>query len=145
MLSSMMQLMVEARRQIYLPVASNGTDSVQRSSMERLRLKVWLNNEVINYFFKVCLANRDKKICDQQLGRRRSHFFNSFFVQKLFNEKSNDPNLRGRFNCNNVKHWSAMVLYSISSIYSVRLIVIIYIGRWLLYTWRKDVSIIMIL
>jgi hypothetical protein len=62
-------------------LASHEGDSVKRKSMQTLRPGIWLNDEVINYFLKNCLKNRDIKKCAKEQGRRRSHFFNSFFVQ----------------------------------------------------------------
>ncbi len=90
-------------------LASHEADSVQRGSMQTLRPGQWLNDEVINYFLKNCLARRDEALCSRETGRRRSHFFNSFFVQTMFDEKNNDPRLRGRYNYKNVKRWSKKV------------------------------------
>ena len=84
-------------------------DSVTRRSMQTLRPGKWLNDEVINYFLKNCLAKRDEFICARQTGRKRSHFFNSFFVQTMFDEKNSNPSLRGRYNYDNVSHWSKNV------------------------------------
>ena len=44
-------------------LAKQGADSVQRGSMQTLRPGQWLNDEVINYFLKNCLARRDEKMC----------------------------------------------------------------------------------
>jgi len=90
-------------------LAKQGADSVQRGSMQTLCRGQWLNDEVINYFLKICLVRRDKKMCTTDTGRRRSHFFSSFFIQKMFDEKSEDPELRGRYNFDNVKEWSKKV------------------------------------
>ena len=64
-------------------LAKSGNDSVQLGSMLRLRPGKKLNDEIINYFLKNCLARRDEKLCAKEPGRRRSHFFNSFFVENL--------------------------------------------------------------
>ena len=90
-------------------LASLDADSVQRASMHRLQPGQWLNDEIINYFLKNCLSKRDEKLCAQQPGRRRSHFFNSFFVQNLFDEKNANYDKRGKYNYNNVKRWSKKV------------------------------------
>jgi sentrin-specific protease 1 len=90
-------------------LASHEADSVQRSSLQRLQPGQWLNDEIINYFLKNCLAKRDEKLCSLQPGRKRSHFFNSYFVQTLFDEKNNNPALRGRYSYKNVKRWSKKV------------------------------------
>ena len=78
-------------------LASQAGDSNQRGSMQTLRPGIWLNDEVINYFLKNCLKSRDIKICAKEPGRRRSYFFNSFFVQKMFGEKNRNRKLR-RYN-----------------------------------------------
>ncbi len=90
-------------------LASQDADSVQRGSMQTLRPGQWLNDEVINYFLKNCLARRDEMLCAKEPGRRRSHFFNSFFVQTMFDEKNNDPKLRGKYNYKNVRRWAKKV------------------------------------
>mmetsp|Transcript_27753 Transcript_27753/g.42835 ORF Transcript_27753/g.42835 Transcript_27753/m.42835 type:complete len:694 (-) Transcript_27753:16-2097(-) len=90
-------------------LASQDADSVQRESMHRLQPGHWLNDEIINYFLKNCLAKRDEKLCAKQSGRKRSHFFNSFFVQTMFDEKNSNYDLRGRYNYKNVRRWSKKV------------------------------------
>ena len=49
------------------------------------------------------------KICAKEPGRRRSHFFNSFFVQTMFDEKNRNRKLMGRYNYKSVKSWSEKV------------------------------------
>jgi len=90
-------------------LSSQGADSVQRGSMRTLGRNSWLNDEVINYFLKNCLAKRDEMLCTKQPGRKRSHFFNSFFVQTMFDEKNSDSNLAGKYNYKNVKRWGKKV------------------------------------
>jgi sentrin-specific protease 1 len=77
--------------------------------MQTLRPGKWLNDKVMNYFLKNCLARRGEKLCANEPGRRRSHFFNSFFVQNLFDLNNKNRNLRGIYNYNNVRRWSRMV------------------------------------
>ena len=77
--------------------------------MQTLRPRQWLNDEVINYFFKNCLAKRDEMLCEKEPGRRRSHFFNTFFVQTMFDEKNIDRKLKGKYNYNMVERWSRNV------------------------------------
>jgi len=90
-------------------LARQDADSVQRGSMQTLRRGQWLNDEIINYFLKNCLAKRDENLCAKQPGRKRSHFFNSFFVQTMFDEKNNNGRLRGKYNYKNVKRWGKKV------------------------------------
>jgi hypothetical protein len=91
-------------------LASQEGDSVQRRSMQTLRQGIWLNDEVINYFLKNCLNSHDIKICAKEPGRRRrSHFFNSFFVQTMFDEKNINKKLSGKYNYEKVKGWSKNV------------------------------------
>ncbi len=49
------------------------------------------------------------RLCAKNPGRRRSHFFNSFFVQNLFNEKNNNMALRGKYNYQKVVNWGQKV------------------------------------
>ena len=90
-------------------MASQGSDSVCRGSMQTLKPGQWLNDEIINYFLKGSLANHDVKLCDEQSGRKRSHFFNSFFFPTMFDEDNNKPELRGKYNYENVKRWGRKV------------------------------------
>jgi len=90
-------------------LVQEGADSVQRGSLHTLQPRQWLNDEVINYFLKNCLAKRDEKLCHNNPSRKRSHFFNSFFVQTLFDDKNNDERLRGKYNYKNVKRWGRKV------------------------------------
>ena len=84
-----------------LAVSSN--DSVQRKSMQTLRPGQWLNDEVIHYFYSM-LANRDEALSAATSGRKRSHFFMSFFFTKLFDEGATN-----QYRYQNVKRWSKKV------------------------------------
>ena len=86
-------------------LASSNGDQVQRKAMQRLRPEVWLDDEVVNYFLKNCLQSREEKMHSSNTNQKRSHFFNSFFVQKLFDEKNGNANQKGRYNYSNVKTW----------------------------------------
>ena len=90
-------------------LVNQGRDTVQRGSMQTLRPGQWLGNEVINHFLKNCLARPDEKLYAKDPRRRQLHFFNSFFMQMMFNEKNNSPQLRGRYNYKNVRCWSNKV------------------------------------
>ena len=90
-------------------LAQQNSDCVKRTSMKTLHPEKWLNDEVISYFLKTCLSNRDKNLCAKQPGRRRSHFFNSFFTQSMFDEKNADSNLRGKYCYSNVASWGTKV------------------------------------
>ena len=90
-------------------LATQASDSVNRASMRTLQPTKWLNDEIINFYLKHCLAKRDEQLCAKQSGRKRSHFFNSFFLQNLFDEKSNDVSKRGKYNYDNARRWSSNV------------------------------------
>ena len=77
-------------------------------SMQTLHPGKWLSDEVINYFLKICIKSRDIKICAKEPGRRRSHFFNSFFVQTIFDEKNRNRKLKGRYNYE-LREWKGLV------------------------------------
>ena len=55
-------------------LAKLGTDSVQRGSMWTLRPGEWLNDEIINYFLKNCLARRDENFAKKILGEEDHTF-----------------------------------------------------------------------
>ncbi len=86
-------------------LVNQGQDTVQRGSMQTLSPGQWLVDKVINHFLKNCLARHDENLCAKELGRRRSHFFNSFFMQTMFGKKNSSPQLRGRYNYKNVRRW----------------------------------------
>ena len=90
-------------------IIKDGCNSVSRDSMTTLKPRKWLNDEVINYFLKVYLTKRDKVMCQEDPHRKRSHFFCTFFVTTLLNERNNCGSVRGRYNYNSVKRWSKNV------------------------------------
>lgn len=59
----------------------------------------WLNDEVVNFSMSM-LQERDTKMCENFKERISSHYYNSFFMNKLMD--SGD----GTYNYNNVKRWS---------------------------------------
>lgn len=98
-------------------VAVSGSNTVTRSSMQTLKPKEWLNDEVINYYIKICLAERDKNICSST-GRKGSYFLNSFFMQNLFDEKNSDVEKRGKYNYDQVFRWSGQNLFQMKYVFA---------------------------
>ena len=90
-------------------VAKIGADTVQLKSFRRLEPGQWLNDEVIHMYCGNLLATRDLELCRQQTGKRRSHFFQSFFMSMLLNENHEDSNRQGLFEYWNVRRWSRNV------------------------------------
>lgn len=86
-------------------LARAGSDFVQRSSIQTLQPGQWLNDEVIHHFY-LMLSIRDEELCEQDTGKKRSHFFKSFFITKLLNEGHANPDLDGTYEYRNVKRWS---------------------------------------
>ena len=86
-------------------LASDDGNNVTRESMEKLKPRTWLNDVIVNYFLKTCLQQRDANMNGNCTQRKRSHFFNSFFMQKLFDDKNSNANLRGQYSYKNVKNW----------------------------------------
>ena len=78
-------------------IAKDSTDSVQQQSIHHLRPKIWLNDESIDYFLKICLTKQDKKLCTLDPTRKRFHFFNSFFVQTMMREKDTRKYYKNRY------------------------------------------------
>lgn len=95
-------------------LAESETEQVQRQSIRRLAPGQWLNDEVIS-FFLYTLTKRDQEMCKQEPSRKRSHFFKSFFITKLFDEGNNDPAKDGVYNYKNVKRWSKKVPGTLNS------------------------------
>jgi Ulp1 family protease len=87
-------------------ISQDGTDSVQRQSMHTLKPGMWLNDEIIHYFY-LMLSKRDKELCKKDPTRQRSHFFKSFFITKILNEGS--ATCDGKYEYKNVKRWSKKV------------------------------------
>lgn len=69
-----------------------------RRKLVCLKPNTWLNDEVINFYMNM-LIERDNSLCEKFPGRRKSHFFNSFFVERLLKTDK-------KYNYNNVKRWS---------------------------------------
>ena len=55
---------------------------VTRRIIKCLNPKLWLNDEIINYYMQL-LQQWDKKLCEANQMRKPSHFFNLFFISKL--------------------------------------------------------------
>ena len=65
--------------------------------MARLGPSEWLNDEIINVTMSL-LIERDGRRREQGKGPK-CHYFNSFFVSKLYREK-------GKYNYNEVRRWT---------------------------------------
>jgi len=72
-----------------------------REKIEVLVPREWLNDEIINFYMNM-LLERDVEMCKKYTSRTRSHFFNSFFIDRL-----NDSG-RG-YAYGNVKRWTKKV------------------------------------
>jgi sentrin-specific protease 1 len=102
------QIVSQARDTPASTIERNG-DKVKPQSMRRLRDGTWLNDEVINFYLKHCLNQKDKLKCIKSPGRKRSHFFSTYFVQNLFDDRNDNHKLRGKYNYNSVKRWGNKV------------------------------------
>jgi sentrin-specific protease 1 len=130
--SLLRQLTIDERAIVHFALYGNGpldailvqigTDSVQRSSMQRLRPGKFVNDEIIHYFL-IMLANRDDDLCRLHPGRIPSHFFKSYFMTMLLNDGNDDENLRGIYNYSNVSCWSNSVkeqdIFSMSKLFFI--------------------------
>jgi hypothetical protein len=70
-----------------------------REKLQCLQEGTWLNDEVINFYMQL-LLQRDRAFCALNPNRRPSHFFNSFFLEKLVGQHSGGYNFAG------VKKWT---------------------------------------
>ena len=62
-----------------------------------------LNDEIVNCYFNLLQA-RDKLLCENNVGRRASHFFSSSLLNKLMNDGSKGPNGQ-KYDFDNVKRY----------------------------------------
>ena len=73
-------------------------DSITRSSLKTLDPGTCLNDEIINFYLKNCLSNREtKKVMNDQAHKKNQCFFSTFFIQKLFQEKHTTKSERGKY------------------------------------------------
>jgi hypothetical protein len=98
-------------------VAQHGRYTVRLSSMLTLRDKQWLNDEIINFYHLVILEDKDEVMCSLDSTRTKSHFFGSFFLQQLYNDKHRDSQLQGtgeiKIRVGGCIHRNWMVFYNI--------------------------------
>jgi Ulp1 family protease len=74
--------------------------------MKCLRPKTWLNDEVIDYFFRIYLAHVDKRLCDDNSIPKRSYIFPPQFMLRLLDETNEDERLRDVYNYKQVMRWT---------------------------------------
>mmetsp|Transcript_25488 Transcript_25488/g.42539 ORF Transcript_25488/g.42539 Transcript_25488/m.42539 type:complete len:449 (+) Transcript_25488:85-1431(+) len=70
------------------------------SKMNCLNSGQWLNDEVVNFYMEM-LKERDGELCAAQPGRRDSHYFSSFFLDRLMDQK-----LTRKYTYSQVKRWT---------------------------------------
>lgn len=58
---------------------------ITRSKLSALRPNTWLNDEIINFYMGL-LQDRDAELCKNNPSRNSSHYFNSFFMNKVLDE-----------------------------------------------------------
>jgi Ulp1 family protease len=88
-------------------------EEVSWGSMRRLlnrdlkaQSKIWINDKVINFYFKKYLAEMDQKRCQEEPEQNCSGFLSSFFWQNLTDEKNDDMTVQGTYDYGNVSRWS---------------------------------------
>ena len=95
------------RREMLLAIIDHGEDdnevlarrnpsmTVTRLGMKTLDAGIWLNDEVINYYIQVVLTELDEnRWLNGWEYRKPSLFYSTFFLQKLFQEKSSNRRRR---------------------------------------------------
>jgi len=85
-----------ANRQQRIVVHHHGYP-IWRSHLECLKPMTWLNDEVINMYMTM-LQDRDVLLCRDDPDRRPSHFFSSFFIERVL--------VLGKYTYNNVRRWT---------------------------------------
>ena len=89
----------------YRGTRRGGTHSVKRGSLKTLDPGKWLNNKMINYYSRHLLANRDGNKWFTGEVRGRQAFYNSFFIQMLFDKKNANLRVRNKYNYKQVAKW----------------------------------------
>jgi sentrin-specific protease 1 len=79
----------------------SGNEFINRKSFRTLRPGKWIDDRVIDYFFKL-LALRDMELAIGNARKKRCHFFSCYFMTKLLES--------GHYSFNNVCRWSNNVL-----------------------------------
>ena len=82
-------------------LATCDAETVQRQSLHLLQPGVWINDEIVHCYLQI-LAKRDSELAARSPGRKRCHFFKSYFITKLLDEA-------GGYNFDNVERWSQKV------------------------------------
>jgi Ulp1 family protease len=91
-----------------------GTEKVLWDSMRRLlnpdtkdhQSQRWIVDQVINFYFKIKLAEMDQKRCQAEPGQNRSDVLCLYFWQALISEQDKDMTVRRKYNYKTVSRWS---------------------------------------
>lgn len=73
---------------------------LKRSDFNRLKAKIQLNDEIVNFYMEMLNAREDKLASTMGVERRRAHCFSSYMVEKLFNVEKDS------YNFQNVQRWT---------------------------------------
>lgn len=104
---------------ITAPAGAGGSNvDVLGKHTQRLRYEGWLFDEVVNVYMWL-LQERDKRLCLGDADRQPSHFFNSFFFEKLF-----EPQGRDRYDYSCVKRWARKIKQTNGDIFKLDKMVI---------------------
>ena len=79
-------------------LARQDNESITRGSLGTLDPGAWLNDEIIAFYLKHCLANRDERKCLHESRERRQAFFSSYFFDHLYENLDNNRRRRRRYN-----------------------------------------------
>lgn len=83
-----------------------------RVNIIRLQPKLWLNDESIN-FYMCMLQQRDNELCTAYPSRQPSHFFNSFFMERLLVSDK-------KYTYSNVQRWSKSFVSNMFNCYLIQ-------------------------
>ncbi len=93
---------LEGPRNDVIATFNNANDKVRRHSMHTLRPKTWLNDEVINFYYKL-LGERDELECNDDPNRKRNYFATSHLMAKLL--AVGHASDEGMYDYSGVKTW----------------------------------------
>jgi sentrin-specific protease 1 len=86
-------------------VQSKFNFEMKAMKMECLGPRQWLNDEIVNFYMEL-LAERDSILCQKDSKRRRSVFYNSFFIDRLCNSGHAVQGEAVPYCYSNVRRWS---------------------------------------
>ena len=85
--------------------SSTGKETLNFESLNLLFGPCWLNDSVVNFWFRHVLPRFENILNESTQGRKRCYFYSTFFLQNLFDEYNADVSMR-TYNYSKVLRWA---------------------------------------